>query len=445
MKLPEAAATAGTQPGALKRDLSRGFAMAVAVGGIIGLGIMRTPGEIAAVVSSPWLFIGLWLVGGLFVLLSIAVVAELVGMTHRSGGTYAMVRRAYGPFPGFAVGWIDWLSFVADMALKAVVTFEFFALLVPLDPAWQTPMAIAATSTFAVLQVRGIALGARIQQVAAVCMALVLIGFSLALFWAGPVSGDQPVTSPRTGLGAWSLVIASIVIAYDGWTWAAYFNGEVAGGGGAVARACVRGVVVIIGLYLSLMAALAFGVPLGSLAGSELALARALEIAISPSAASLVAAAAILILLASQNLLYMSAPRILYALASDGLAMRRAGVIHRGGNPLASVLICWASVVGLILIGGFEFLLYLCAFLYLSLYLILLAGVVILRRREPDRERPYRAWGHPWTTAICLIVWALVTAYQTAAQPETALYALGMVAVSWPAYRYLKRRQTKAQ
>ena len=84
-------------------------------------GVLRTPGEIAGVVQSPWLFVGLWLVGGLFVLLSTSVTAELVGMTPRSGGAYAMVQRAYGPFPGFVIGWTDWLSFVGDIAFKAVV------------------------------------------------------------------------------------------------------------------------------------------------------------------------------------------------------------------------------------------------------------------------------------------------------------------------------------
>ena len=95
--------------------------MAVTVGGIIGLGILRTPGEVAAVVSDPLMFVLLWLLGGLFILLSAATAAELVGMTPRSGGTYVLMRRAYGPFPGFVIGWVDWLSFVGDIALKAVV------------------------------------------------------------------------------------------------------------------------------------------------------------------------------------------------------------------------------------------------------------------------------------------------------------------------------------
>ena len=84
-----------------RHALSSGFTLAVTIGGMIGLGILRTPGEVAEVVHDPLIFVSLWLVGGLFILLSTVVAAELVGMTNRSGGTYALVRRAYGPFPGF--------------------------------------------------------------------------------------------------------------------------------------------------------------------------------------------------------------------------------------------------------------------------------------------------------------------------------------------------------
>jgi APA family basic amino acid/polyamine antiporter len=87
-----------------RRVLSGGFTLAATVGGTIGLGILRTPGEVATVVTDPLMFVSLWVLGGLFSLLCAFVLAELIGMTPRSGGTYALVRRAYGPFPGFVIG-----------------------------------------------------------------------------------------------------------------------------------------------------------------------------------------------------------------------------------------------------------------------------------------------------------------------------------------------------
>ena len=88
-----------------RRILGSGFTLAVVIGGTIGLGILRTPGEVATVVTNPWVFVSLWVLGGLTSLLVAVVYAELIAMTPRSGGTYALVRRAYGPFPGFGRYW----------------------------------------------------------------------------------------------------------------------------------------------------------------------------------------------------------------------------------------------------------------------------------------------------------------------------------------------------
>ena len=186
--------------------------------------------------------------------------------------------------------------------------------------------------------------------------------------------------------------------------------------------------------------ALVKSVGLASLAGSDLALARALELAIHPAASTVVVAAAILILLSHQNLEYMSGPRILQALAEDGFVARRVQKIGKGGNPVFAILITWMVSVGLILVGGFEFLLLLSVFLFVPLYMVLIVGILILRKREPNAERPYRAWGHPYSTIVCLIGWAIVTLFQAYAEMATALYAVAMVAVSWPVYQYLTRK-----
>ena len=423
-----------------KRILGSGFTLAVTVGGIIGLGILRTPGEVAAVVPNPWMFVSVWVLGGLFVLLTAVVVAELIGMTPRSGGTYSLVRRAYGPFPGFVIGWVDWLSWVGDIALKAVVVTEFAAELIPATAPWQTPLAILLSSVFAALQLRGVALGAKIQEVAAAAMALIVVGFTLALIFGKSVMSDAAsVPDAANGLGAWSLVFASIIYTYDGWSNAAYFSGEIKGGGGAVARACIKGLIIVIVLYVFLMATLAWKVPLSSLAGKELALASALEMVVSPLASTVVLVAAIVILLAHQNLMYMGTPRILQALAVDGLAVKRAGKISKGGNPIFAVLLTWGLSVSLIMIGGFHFLLHLLIFFYVFIYVVLIAGVLILRARQPETDRPYRIWGHPWSTYICLLGWLLVGLYDAVAEFKTAGYALVFVVISWPVYRVLKR------
>jgi basic amino acid/polyamine antiporter, APA family len=426
-----------------KRVLNSGFTLAITIGGIVGLGILRTPGEVASLAPNPILFVSLWLMGGLFMLLSTVVAAELIGMTPRSGGSYSLVRRAYGPFPGFVIGWVDWLSFVADIALKAVVVTEFATLLFPGLDQWQMPLAILVSTVFAALQLRSIAMSARIQQFAAAAIALIVVGFTLTLVFAtSEVSSDAAVAShtPR-GLGAWSIVIAAIVYTYDGWLYAAYFSGEIKGGGRALIRSSIKGVIIVIILYVFLAAALAWKVPLEKLAGNELALARALEMVTSPLASTIVLVAAIVMILAHQNVLYMSTPRIIQAMAVDGLAVKRAGEVSKGGNPVFAVLISWGLSVGLIIIGGFEFLLHLSVFFYLFVYVLLIAGVIILRKRQPAADRPYGAWGHPWSTLICLLVWIMLTLFQTVSEIETAIYAAIMVAISWPVYRLIIKKK----
>jgi len=127
-------------------------------------------------------------------------------------------------------------------------------------------------------------------------------------------------------------------------------------------------------------------------------------------------------------------------LAVDGFATQRARKVGKGGNPVFAIVVTWLLSVALIMVGEFEFLLLLSVFLFVPLYLALIVGVLILRKREPDAERPYRAWGHPYSTIVCLLGWTIITLYQAYAERETAWYAVAMVAVSWPVYRYLARK-----
>lgn len=420
----------------LKRVLGSSFAVAAGVGVIIGMGIMRTPGEIAAVFSDPYVYLSLWILVGLFVLMNIGVAAELVGMTPRSGGYYVLVRRALGPYPGFLMGWIDWISFPATIAIKTTVLTEYLVLLIPALQSWNKPLALVITSCFAALQLKGVKLAANIQQVAAAVMSLILVSITLALLLADPITAPDPasIITAQPGLKEYGLVLAAIVFTYDGWLTAAYFGGEIKGGGGAVARACIRGTLIILLLYIAVNATLAFTVPLGLLAGHELAMSAALDIAWGEGTGTWVLIAAVLILLAHQNANYLSAPRTLYALSVDGFGLGRATRVHAGGNPVFGVLLTWAVTVILILIGGFEYLLNLSAMFYIVLYLAVLVGVFILRRKEPGTERPYRAWGHPYTTTLCIIGWTLITGFMAYAAPESALSAIIMTAVSIPVY-----------
>lgn len=431
-------------PSQLKKVLGGGFAIASGVGVMIGLGILRTPGEIVTVFTNPYAYVALWIICGLFCLMSVAVVAELVGMTPFSGGYYVLVRRGLGRYPGFLMGWIDWLSFPPTIALKVMVLVEYLGLLFPGIMPWHKAVAIAITTTFAALQLRGVVLGATIMNIAAAGMGVLIVGMTLALLMSGPVAsaGGAALIPADAGLREYGLVLAAIVFTYDGWLGASYFGGEIRGGGGVVARACIRGLLMILFLYVVLNAAVAFTVPLAELAGHELALSHALQLAWGRGAGLVVIIAAILILFSHQNANYMSGPRTLYSLSLDGYGARRATRVHARGNPVFAVLLTWLLTVVLILVGGFGYLLTLSTMFFVVLYIALMFGVFLLRKKEPDTERPYRAWGHPYSTILCIIGWMSVTAFMALSAPETALSAIIMTAVSIPAYFLLSRRRT---
>jgi amino acid transporter len=159
----------------------------------------------------------------LFVFLSLLVVAELIAMTPKSGGIYAMVAHAYGPYPGFLIGWTDWVSSCATIALKTVVLLEYISLLAPSITPYQTIGAVMITSCFAYMQLGGVRLGAGIQRVASTGIGLIMIALAIALFYGFWSNGGTVAAPPDAvrvaspGIAAFGLVVAAVVFTYDGW------------------------------------------------------------------------------------------------------------------------------------------------------------------------------------------------------------------------------------
>ncbi len=430
----------------LQRVLGKGFSTAACIGTIIGLGILRTPGEIAASVSNPVVYMSLWSGGAIVVLLSLLVVAELIAMTPKSGGVYALISHAYGPYPGFLIGWTDWLSNVASAALKAVVLVEYITLIVPSLAPHNLAASLLVTTVFAALQLGGVRLGGGVYQGASAGFGLIMVSVAAALIYGGLTGDTQQSVAAVTqaakpDLAKYGLVAAAIVFTYDGWTGASYFGGEIKGGGRMVAMGSIRGVLVVIFLYLLLNFALVFSVPLAALQGNELALSGALQYLFGEGAGVLIIFAAIFILLAHQNSQYMLNTRILYALSCDGLGSEKATTVSDKGTPTGSLFFTWLLTMGLIMAGGFDFLLNMAALLFIVMYVALIFGVFRLRRQEPDAERPYRAWGFPFTAYICAGFWIVVAAYMALMDQRSTLYTLGLIAVSIPAFLWLKSRR----
>jgi len=129
--------------------------------------------------------------------------------------------------------------------------------------------------------------------------------------------------------------------------------------------------------------------------------------------------------------------------AVDGRAIKQATEASEGRNPVFGVFAAWLPSIALILIGGFNFLLHLTILFYMFVYVALIYGVIFLRSRQPDADRPFRAWAHPWSTYLYLVVWLMIGLYDAYAEMEYTALGVVMIAASWPVYRYLTRSEKK--
>jgi APA family basic amino acid/polyamine antiporter len=432
--------------GRLLRVLGVVFGLAVTVGITIGMGILRTPGEVAAQLPRPWLFLGAWLLGGVYALLGAVSVAELGTMIPRSGGFYVFARRALGEYPGFVVGWSDWLSTCGTVAAVALVVGEYAGVLVPALAGRAQTVASLTTVGFALLQWRGVRWGGRSQEVTSLLKALAFAALIAACFaWGGrgdaaPHAEAQAAAVPplSAGLGLLTaLVIAlqGIIYTYDGWYSTVYFGEEVRDTARNVPRAMVGSVLLVIVVYLLFNAALLYVLPFERLAGEKLAAGAAAEVIFGPSGATVIGVVAILSLLASVNGNTLTAPRVIYAMSRDRLFWRGASRVNRGGTPTAALaLSTTAAVLMIVFSGTIQGVLAALAFFFVTDLALIFLSVFVLRRREPDTPRPYRAWGYPVTTALALGGSIAFLTGAVLSDTEHSLYALGLLALSLPVY-----------
>ncbi|MGN6391374.1 MAG: APC family permease, partial [Gemmatimonadales bacterium] len=240
--------------GRLLQILGLSFGIAVLVGNTIIIGILRTPGDVAARLPSPGLFIGAWFVGGLYALLGTISMAEPGAMVARSGGQYPFVRRGLGEYPGFIVGWSDWISTCAPIALGAMVFTEYLEPLVPAIAGRRVPAGVALVLVFGFVLWRGLRIGDLAQQLLSAIKALAfggLIGACL-LVPAPPSAAGAAGTLPSGVqlVTAVVLTLQAVIYTYDGWTAPLYFGEETRDPGRNIPRSMVFGVLAVILIYV---------------------------------------------------------------------------------------------------------------------------------------------------------------------------------------------------
>lgn len=429
--------------GRLLRVLGVGFGIAVIIGNTIGAGIFRAPGSIAEQLPHPALFLGVWILGGVYALLGAFSLAELGAMIPRSGGQYIFARYALGEYAGFIVGWSDWLSTCGSAAAVSLVIGEFAGALFPAVAGQSVVIAATVAIVFAVLQWRGVIWGSTTQNITSLLKAvafLVLIVAAFALGGQGSVTTAAAGFSSKIGLlAALILSLQAVIYTYDGWSGVIYFSEEISNPGRDIPRSMFSGVLTVIAIYLLVNVALLYVLPISKMAGQNFAAGAAADVIFGRYGDTVFRSLTIVSMLSAINAYHLMSSRVLFAISRDGLFAKKAAEVNEGGTPTLALFTSAAVAVLFIVFGQtFERVITVLAFFFVANYTLSFVSVFVLRRREPDKERPYRAWGYPWTTALVLIGSILFLAGAIASDTTNSLYALALLAVSYPVFRLLK-------
>lgn len=428
-----------SRPQSLLRVLGLSFGLAVTIGNTIGGGILRTPGDIASLLPGPWAFVGIWVLGALYAALGANALAELGTMLPRSGGQYVFARHAFGEYAGFLVGWIDWISTDASTAAIAIVIGESIVSVARLRPELASPLAMIVVIGFTLLLVRGTKLGDRAQQITSLTKAIALLVLVAACFAFGghaQAPATAAVAAPRvTVFAAFLLAAQSVIYTYDGWSGPIYFSEELDDPARQIPRSMFYGLASVAAIYLLINLAFLRALPTSAIAGSPLAAGTVANAIFGARGELLVRLVVIASLPSAVNACLLMASRVLYSVSRDGLGVSLATGVNRGGAPTAALLASGAVSVAFLATGTFQSIIAIAAFFFVADYSLSFLAVFMLRRREPAAARPYRAWGHPWTTGFVLIGSLAFLASAVATDTKNSTYALVIVLVSYPVFR----------
>ena len=431
----------------LLKVLGLTFGLAVTVGNVIGAGILRTPGDIAAQLPNFWPFISVWIAGGLYALLGANALAELGTLVPRSGGQYVFVRRALGDYAGLVVGWSDWVSTCGTIAAVSIVIGEYALVLFPGLRAVEV-IALSVIAALTIVQWFGVRWGSWMQDVTSLLKALAFLFLIAACFYLGgrnPAAGAIEPEHEGSLLLAFVLALQAVIYTYDGWSAVIYFSEEVKDPDRNVPRSMFGGVLSVIAIYLLLNIAFLRVVPLGSLAGQKLAAGVVARHLFGPYGDTVLRSLTIVALISAVNSNVLMAPRVLFAMSRDGLFWRGAREVNKGGTPDVALLFSSLLAGVFVVSGRFEQVIAALAFFFVANYTLSFLSLFVMRRRAPDAPRPYRAFGHPFTTGLALVASVAFLVGAVASDTRNSLVAMGVLALTVPVYALLRRRKGRQQ
>ena len=430
----------------LKKLLGVVFGIAVLVGGTIGSGILRNPGTIAQLLDNYWLIIGCWLFGGLYVLMGVGSFSELATMFPKAGGAYNYVKEAYGNYPAFLTGWFDFISNGITPAYFCILIGEYFILLFPGLGGHEKTIAIAFLLCFTMLHLTGVKTASIVQQITSALKVIIFAALIIACF----VLVDGP-TGTGTNNTANNVITGTILIAilqslqlvfgtYSGWNSTCFFAEEDKNPTKNIPRSLYSGAIIVILIYVLINMAFLHVLPVAALANSTLVASDVAEVLFGKTGATLITIVALFSIVSILNAYMMIPARILFGMSRDKFFVSRGTYVNSKGTPTFSLIFSALLNLVLIIIGSFNTLFALSAFMSVTVFLFVYASLVKLRKSRPDLPRPYKAWGHPVTTFILIILSAGLLIGFAFGDPPNLIVMLVVTALSFPVYRLLVKK-----
>ena len=429
----------------LARRLGLFDATMIVMGGIIGSGIFMNPSVVALQVRTPFLILGAWVLGGLFALAAAFIWAELAAIRPDVGGQYAYLREAFHPGVAFLYGWVLLLVVqTGGMAAVAVTFARYFVELTHISLS-STYLAALVLATLTIINCLGVRAGSTVQsilmvlKILAIAM-LVVCGFLFADRATNPSNLlDRPPSADL--LTAFGAALVPVIFAYGGWQTSTFIAGEIKEPRKNLPRGLILGVIGVVLLYLAANVIYITVLGTSGLAASTAPASDVMRRALGDFGARLIAAGIAISTAGFLSQSMLTAPRVYFAMAKDGLFFERVSMVHpRTRVPIVAIALQGLLAMLIALLGTYERILNYVVSVDVIFFGLTACCIFIFRRREPQAVT--RVPGHPLTTAMFIAVCWIVAINTIYHYPQNTLIGIAIMIAGIPAYWFWQRRSS---
>ena len=432
----------------LKREIGLRTATALVVGEVIAVGIFLTPASMAKSLASPFWLLVVWLVMGAMAVCGALCYGELAARFPEAGGGYVYLREAYGRLVAFLYGWMALL--VMDPGLTAALSVGlagYIGVVFNLSPMGIKAVAISTIGLLALVNIVGVRLGAGLMR----WLTIVKLGFLLFIFvWGfgfqlGSWSNFTPFVARATSstplIGALAGGMVAAFFSFGGWWDVTKLAGEVRDPQRTLPRALIYGVVIVTMVYILTSAVFLYLVPLDAVVSGETFAAQAGEVLFGKAGGQVFAVIVIVAVLGSLAALIMSAPRVYFAMARDGLFLPSVAALHpRFGTPVRAIGLQAVLATILVMLGNFDDIIKYFVFVVVIFIALTIVALFVLRRKQPNNAG-YVTPGYPVTPVIFLLLVGLLLLLLASNDLKRSLQGVAVVLLGVPVYYFFFRRQ----